>query len=394
MQMFGLCSGTSRLPRLVFVAQVEVVVTARGSRALLAKATGIFVATRVVLLATVSVLLRSGHRTLLQVLTRLDGVWYIGIARNGYRYTPHLTAATHVKSNAAFFSLYPATIRLFAWPLGYQVGALMATFVAGCVASSLIASWAASTLGIRGSLATVAMWALWPSSAVLSMAYSEALFTATVAGCLLAMQRGRWGWAAFACALAGLTRPSAAALVLALAVGLWQASISRREKFLWLVAGGSGLAASLAYISILTGRLTGWLVIEQGWNSGLDFGVSALNRMLQVFRLKNPDRLPPDVVATVVVIAVVVFLVLLWRDRSTPLRERVFATALFAMVFAGANYFHCKPRFLLPNLPVFTVPARWWSGQNAILRWSLVAVAVVASTGWNAYLIAVWPLSI
>jgi uncharacterized membrane protein YiaA len=357
---------------------------------------GLFVGTRVLLLIAVTAIAKAHHTDVLRQLTRLDGGWYMGIAKHGYSAVAAVTsnAPAHVNSNAAFFALYPLTIRLFAWAVGYPVAALLASFLAGCLASWFMALWAYRRFGSRPALATVGIWALWPSSAVLSMAYSEALFTATVAGALLAMQRQRWGWAAVACLLAGLTRPSALALLLALAVGLWDAEIRRSLKFLWLVVGGAGLAGSVAYVAYLTHRIDGWLWIERSWNSGMDFGLSSMNRMIQVLTLGRAAHVAPDVVATIVVLACALFLVLLWRDGVTPLRERVFAAALFLMTFVGANYFHCKPRFLLPNLPLFTVPARWWAERGVVLRWSCVLSMVLASTAWNAYLIAVWPISV
>ncbi len=59
-----------------------------------------------------------------------------------------------------------------------------------------------------------------PMSIVFSMAYTEALFVALVAGTLLAAYRRLWLVAGLLGVLAGLTRPTGAALAVALAVAV------------------------------------------------------------------------------------------------------------------------------------------------------------------------------
>lgn len=59
---------------------------------------------------------------------------------------------------------------------------------------------------------------VYPTAFVQSMAYTETLFTALAAWALYAVLRGRWIVAGALCVLAGLTRPTAAALIAALAI--------------------------------------------------------------------------------------------------------------------------------------------------------------------------------
>ena len=123
-----------------------------------------------------------------------------------------------------------------------------------------------SLYGRRAGCALVALCFAQPMSVVLSMAYSEALFLALVAGMLVAAHRRVW-WAAGILGLgAALTRPTGLAAALALAAaaalavrddrraraqgqpgsGTWQ-PIARRRA-------GAGRGARLPRLGGLAGR--------------------------------------------------------------------------------------------------------------------------------------------
>ena len=240
----------------------------------------VFGLARVVQILALALAPQRRGRSLLDLLTGWDSRWYMSIADHGYAPPPPLSSTgVYTKlSDLAFFPLFPATIKIFSWALDTRVAALVAALVAGAVAAVLMALWAQPRAGAPGAVALVAMWSLWPSSVVLSMGYSEALFSATVAGCLLGLQRRSYVWAAVACSLAGLTRSIGAALVVALVAVL----IARRPPLRqWLPAvllAPLGLLLALGHVALVTGHIDGWYWVERTkWRSGFDGGTSMVS---------------------------------------------------------------------------------------------------------------------
>jgi hypothetical protein len=356
----------------------------------------VFALVRVAQVAGLVLAPQRGARSTLDLLTKADAQWYLRIAQNGYASPPPLGPdGIYTKPpDLAFFPLYPATIRVFSWAVDPRLAAVLATLVAGAVAAVLMTLWAIPRTGEVGAVTLVAVWSLWPTSVVLSMGYSEALFTATVAGCLLALQRGAWVWAAFACALAGLTRPVGVALVVALLAAVL---VRRPPLRAWLpavVLAPVGLVVSLAHVAIVTGRWDGWFWLERTvWNSGFDGGSTFVAAMRSMLPGGTVAPVPTWIVSGVAVVVALGLLVWLLLSRP-PVEEWVFAVLAFVMGVGGANYVHCKPRFLLPVLPLFVAP----SGALARLpRPALVVIGVVAlglSVWWSVYLLAVWPRSV
>jgi hypothetical protein len=358
-------------------------------------ALAIFGVTRLSVLVSVWFAAGRADRSFLSVLTRADGSWYISIARDGYAPPPAIgpDGVYTQLTDLAFFPLYPATIRLFSWAVDVRVAALLATLLAGSVAAVLIALWSVPRVGTSGALVAVGIWAMWPSSAVLSMAYSEALFAATVAGCLLALQRGRWVWAAFACALAGLTRPTAAALLLALVAAVVVRRPGWRVAVPTLLLAPLGLAISLGHVALVTGRVDGWFWLERTvWNSGFDAGRSTANT-IRALITGGENVVAPYVVSTVVVVVALGLLVWLLVTRP-PVEEGVYAVLATIMAVGGVQYFHCKPRFLGVVLPLFLPLARLVGRAPRPVLWLLGLVLVGLSTWWSTYLIVTWPRSV
>ncbi|MEV0846318.1 hypothetical protein AB0J21_10660 [Streptomyces sp. NPDC049954] len=166
-----------------------------------------------------------------------DAPWYQHIAEYGYgavrrsAHYPHL-----LYRDVAFFPLYPALIRAFAFllPLSVPVTALLLSLAAG-----LLAVWGVHAIGVRlcgrrTALALVTLWVLLPHAVVLSVPYSESLLTACAVWSLYALLTGRWLWAGTLAVLAGLARPNGAAVAAAVCLyGLWVLWSRRRRRASW-----------------------------------------------------------------------------------------------------------------------------------------------------------------
>ncbi len=334
------------------------------------------------------------------LLGKSDGVWYLGIARHGYGPLPQLASErvyTHM-SSLAFFPLYPLLIRLFTWPdISYLVAALLVTAIAGVVAAALIAAWAQPIVGDRGAIALVAVWSLLPSSAVLDMAYSEALFVAAAAGCLLALQRRRWIAAALAAVIGGLTRPTGGALVLAVAIAagleVWRRRHLDRRVAAAVVLAPLGLGIALLHVSIATDRWDGWFWLESTvWHSGFDGGRSAVSA-LGSFATGGPAfHHLPLAMSVLVCLAFVAVIYEGFRARGRPRAPDVaYPMAAGVLAIGERRYFYVKPRLLLVGYPVLVPVARRLAVMSTRSLILLGLPLLLAASVYNAYLVVYWP---
>jgi hypothetical protein len=122
-----------------------------------------------------------------QGLVAWDGAFYRDIATLGY---------DGVREEALrFFPLFPLLGRVVGavLPGGATTGLVVVANVSAVVAGVLLHRLVVHDGG-GSERATTAVWlvALLPASAVLALAYTEALFLALTIGAFLAMRRGRW----------------------------------------------------------------------------------------------------------------------------------------------------------------------------------------------------------
>ncbi|BCJ54676.1 hypothetical protein Asp14428_61510 [Actinoplanes sp. NBRC 14428] len=249
--------------------------------------------------------------------------------------------------------------------------------------------------GRRSGYALVAICCTAPMSVVLSMAYSESLFIALVAGMLVAAHRRVW-WAAGLLGLAcALTRPTGAAAAVALAVA---AILAVREdpakKWQPLTAAAAALAgvpAFLGWVGWRVGEADAWFKIQAAeWGTAFDFGSSILTFLGDT--LTTGDGWVPMSVALILVAAAVAAGVALAGRPWLPLA--VYGVVAMVLVYGQAGYYHSKPRLLLPVL-LTLLPAVVAAGR-ARPRVAILAIAAWAAFGlwYGAYMVAVWPYTI
>ena len=337
---------------------------------------------------------RLRHWSLLRWMRSNDGGHYQAIAAHGYTYPPGQLAHASVFS---WFPGYPAVIDSIAWlpVITIVTAGLLVTAAAG-----LVAAWGLTTLGMkltgdpRISLLLVGVWAVAPSSTVLSMMYAEALFCAVAVWALVALVSQRWLTAGGLALAAGTVRSTALALILTVCAGALIAvvkAVRAREPFAawWrpLVAALTaplGLLGFLAYVSVATHRLDGWFWVEKHvMHMAFDWGVSTA-RFVKGTLLGTPS------VADVLVMGVILGAVLLtlWSlTERIPVYLHIYTlVVVFLAVTTSANWISSKPRFLLPAVLLALPVARLLAPlRNAVLV-PLIGVLVVASTWFGLYL--------
>ena len=338
-----------------------------------------------------------------------DGGWFLRVANDGYPHAYTYDASGHLQGNElAFFPLYPMLIRgLSALGLGSATAALAVTWIASIGAAVALHLLGTTLFTKRAGWALVAICCSAPVSVVLSMAYSEALFLALVAGMLAAAHRKVW-WAAGLLGLgAALTRPTGLAAAVALAVAAILAirdarraasgagrSTTRDGTWKPIVAAAAALAgvpAYLTWVGFRVGDPNAWFKIQSaGWGTSFDYGASTWTFLHQT--LAAGDGWIPVSVALILLVALAAAGVALAGKPWLPLA--VYGVVAMVLVYGQAGFYHSKPRLLLPVL-LTLLPAAV-AASRARPRVAILSIAAWAAFGlwYGAYIVAVWPYTL
>ncbi|MFB7951531.1 mannosyltransferase family protein [Streptomyces sp. NPDC056045] len=313
---------------------------------------------------------------------RWDSVWYQRIAEHGYGYEIRLPdGALH--SDLAFFPLLPALERGLAAlipPLGVAGAGLVVSWLA-----SLAAAWGIFAVGTRlhgrrtGTLLAV-LWGVYPTAFVQSMAYTETLFTALAAWALYAVLTDRWITAGVLCAVAGLTRPVAVALIAAIGVtALWRLVAARREgvplrAHRRMVAGAClaplGWLAYTVFVAVREGHPFAYFDVQAGWNNRIDGGAALAAFVGEQFGRNVFAGL--GLCAAFAFLFWVVWLCVRQRPRQ-PLPVIAYCVLVVVISLIGSGYFGSRPRLMMPAFPLLLPAAAALAGA----RWRTVPVVAV-----------------
>ncbi|WP_425835638.1 hypothetical protein [Streptomyces fractus] len=329
---------------------------------------------------------KSAHTLL---TARWDSLWYTRIAEHGYGWSVTLPDGT-VHSNLAFFPLLPWLERFVSAlsPLSYADAGLVVSLLA-----SLAAAWGIFAVGdlLHGRKAGIWLAVLWgalPVGIVASMAYSEALFTALAAWGLYAVLRRHWVYAGSLAALAGLTRPIGAALVVAVwvAAALW---IARERRATWRLVLGVVLAPLGAAGYVLWvgqragGGLFGYLDVQAQWGNGFDGGAAFARFVAE--RFTSPLGALSGI-GLIVGVALVIWLYVVGVRQRQPVPVLVYTGIVVALALCASGYFGSKPRLLLPAfpllLPLAVALARWRTSRSAWVVGGLAVLSAIYGAFW------------
>ena len=162
-----------------------------------------------------------------------DGEWYGKIAATGYPDVLPIGDSGRVGQNPwAFYPLFPMLSRLgmTLTGLGFPTVASTIALVCGVGAAVLIGLLLRPRIGDPAAYLVVALWASFPASVTLQLAYTESLAMLLLVGYLYALSRERWLVATVVALLIGLSRPIAAPLGLVTLVVVVMRWRRRRES--------------------------------------------------------------------------------------------------------------------------------------------------------------------
>jgi len=371
-----------------------------------------YAAVRLVGLVMLAVFAHRAGKSVLGLLTAWDGTWYIGLAQHGYDTSVSYDAGRLVNTNIAFLPLFSSLIK------AVSVIGVPADWSAVIVANlaGLAAAWAIGLIGAqlydrRVGLVLAVLWGALPHAVVQSMAYTESLFTALAAWALWALVMRRYVLAGALTALAGLTRPTAAALIAAVAIACLVVIVRQVRAVGWRRAwayGGwrpwagavlspLGLAGFLVWCGMALHRADAYFWMQdKGWGSSVDFGRMTLHEFGVTLTHERPLALA--MTSLVLVLAVLLFAVLavdVWRERAAQTVPLLLfcGLLLLTVLVQGGDYYYAKARFLVPAFGLLLPVATALASARAHVRYGVLGLVVLISGWYGAYLTIIWYLS-
>ncbi|MFJ6081183.1 hypothetical protein ACIQI8_07230 [Streptomyces sp. NPDC092369] len=335
------------------------------------------------------------------VLATWDGWWYQQIAADGYHPAlvkiPGAAGLITLEGNsAAFFPLYPATMRLVSdcTGLGLYGSGMLVSVVASFAAALGIYAVTARFGGRRAGLAAAGLWAVWPGSGTEWSAYSDSLYIALAVWACHAVMTDRWLTAGVLTFAAGLGRPTAVALIAALAVAALRTLHRSRENLTgpWIAMAIAplGLLGYLLWVGDQMGDLTGYFKLQTGaWAHTFDYGEHTVDVVgsLATGRYDYLFAYPlEDVVGVAVVLLTALLLPLLIRLRP-PAVLLVHTVLTIALVLGSRQIFGNVSRYLLPCFPLFIPLAVKLRTLGLPTLCLLLGIAAVASGSYAGYVL-------
>lgn len=351
-----------------------------------------------------------------------DAMWYLSIAKDGYRYDPELVGY----QNVAFFPAYPMLMRTGGALLGAQgrpesdetypemserselswlwAGMLISLWsfflaqrylfrlgrelvpplrLAGHTAGVAVSASRGASLDEPATRALVLL-AAFPFALFFSAVYTEALFLLASLGAFYHYRHREWIQAALWGALAGLARPNGCFLSVPLAligIALARQTPGRRWDVGTLMIGGlvaaaPGLAmlAHTAWLYGLTGEWFVWAQAQKAWGREYLGIQESTARFFELLQSKGPDHLTRAwLFAFLNAVAALGALACCWPvARRIGLPYAVFVLLNLAPpLFAGG--FMSTGRMVSTLFPVFLYLG-WRLSPAACLQWAAIGL--------------------
>jgi hypothetical protein len=222
---------------------------------------------------------------LVSPLARWDSVWYLTVARHGYRQIlPGIIFPRGPRTT--FFPLYPVMVRGVGFVIRSDlIAGVLISLVCFAIALVLLYRLVALELDADRARICVMLVAFFPVAYYFSAVYTESLFLALSVGCVYGARMGRWKVAGVLGALASASRNTGVFLVVPilliylygpradrLAPGPREGVLERlrpaypvRPSLAWVLLVPVGLGAYLLYLALATGHGLSAFTWEKYW---------------------------------------------------------------------------------------------------------------------------------
>lgn len=313
-----------------------------------------------------------GWHALFTVWERFDGLWFLRIAETGY---------ASGDGSAAFFPLYPMSIRLVSALLGDRpfAAALLVSNLAFLGALVVVYDLTRTERSEAVARTTILLLGTFPTAFFFFAPYSEGPFLLLAALSLWGARRGRWGLAGAAGFGAALTRNVGIVVAAALATeGIQRRTEGERSLGRGLLAAASAAAGTLAYLltwQVRSGDLLAPLHQQASWQRELSWPWDTLIQGTRIaLRYVGDTNGPYWMIDWLIVVPVLAVSVLALRRSRWAFRVYLWGGLLLPLSFVFPDRpLMSMPRFVLPLFPAFWAMAETLE-RRRIPRWAATAV--------------------
>jgi hypothetical protein len=310
------------------------------------------------------------------VLYRWDASFYRAVGYLGYPATAPTPASEAADRTWAFYPIYPFATRIVSSLTGldFENAGVIVNLLAGAIAVMCFAALVDRILGRSAAIRAAMLWAFFPTAIILQLPYSEAVYLAFAAGCLLALVHRKLGLATPLLVGAGLSRAAVLPLSAA-AIGVvvleWRSYVRadranpvqvglRHPSLLALVLAAVVMpVAWMTIAALVTGDIHAFARTQALWLYSTEprawvVGWSAVLRSVGTSTLQTIN---------VAIFAMVVVVTIAFVKLTVPLELKLYAAAsaifFFIMGQPGSVAFSSVPRFAMSMMTVPIVLSVW-----------------------------------
>jgi hypothetical protein len=281
---------------------------------------------------------------------RADGMWYMGIAKNGYT-----DPASH-----AFMPLYPFLIRILnpIIPGPMVLTALLISNACFALALYFVYQLARDELkDEEASARSIAYLAFFPGSLFFFAPYTESLFLCLASGALWMARQKKWAFAALFALLLGITRNLGVIIMIPLFLEIARQRAWKQTG--WLLLAPIGLLGWIGWCEHTTGDALAFVHQQSQWQrASLAPWLTLLRGIRQAwdYSLSYPGGGYVFEAAAVVIAIIMGIIGIVLRRISLPLSAFLWLALIPALTapFEGRMLMSCT-RFVAVVFPVFLV---------------------------------------
>ncbi|MER5349702.1 glycosyltransferase family 39 protein [Kitasatospora sp. NPDC002551] len=335
------------------------------------------------------------------VLASWDGWWYQQVAQFGYHPAlvpvPGGTPGFTIEQNsAAFFPLYPGLMRLVSEisPFGLYGAGMLVSVIASLFAAAGIYAVVDRMAGPRAGVIAAGLWAIAPGSGAEWALYSDSLFVALAAWACYCVMTKQWVAAGVITLVAGLNRPTSAALIgavgLAALVELYRRESGVLRPLTAMLLAPLGLLGYVGWVGRRMGDWGGYFTLQRdAWLHYFDWGQGTWAAVRAVLLGRNDYPFAyhtADMLATLLVLSLPVLIILLIRLRP-PLVLTAYTLATIVSVLGSLGIFGNTSRYLLPAFPLLIALAVALRKLSWPVLAGVLGTGAVASGWYGGYVI-------